>query len=141
MKEQVRHPLPQGESAVNWAQDTNFVPSGPAFGSASASVVSEKMSPALSIARVLCDTHSVNPALTLSVLLRFAQQPEALPSSVSLHAAPWPSRGLSSSKWPLTDSSQLASPLTPAHPPSGPRALGLGHGGNFPTQCGSETQP
>ena len=35
LKEQVRHPLPRGESAEDWAQDTDSWPPGPAFGSAS----------------------------------------------------------------------------------------------------------
>lgn len=78
------------------------------------------------------------PALTPSVLLRFAQQPEALPSLASLPASPWLSCGVSSSSWRLTHSSQLASSLTPAHPPGGPCALGLGCASNLSTQSGSE---
>lgn len=99
------------------------------------------MFPALSIARVLCDPHSVIPVLTPSVLLRFAQQPEALPSLAALPASPGPSCGVSSSTWRLTRSSQLASSLTPAHAPGGPCALGLGCASSVCTQRGSEMQP
>lgn len=55
------------------------------------------------------------PALRPSVLLRFAQQPEALPSLASLPTSPWLSCGVSSSSWRLTYSSQLASSLQHIH--------------------------
>lgn len=139
LKAQVRRPLLWGESAVNWVQDANFVPPGPVFGSALASVISEKTFPTLSAARVLCDTRSMNLAPLSPVLLWFAQQPKVLPSSVSLHTFPWPSGRLSGSNWPLICSSQLAPPLAPTHPLGGPHALSLGQVSSLPTQCGSET--
>ena len=97
MKEQVRHPLPRGESAEDWAQDTDSA----SWASTWLCFCGLKTFPALSTARALCDPHSVIPDLTPLVLLRFAQQPEALPSLASPPASPRPSCGVSSSSWRL----------------------------------------
>ena len=54
---------------------------------------------------------------------------------------PGPSCGASGSSWHLTRLSRLAASLTPAHPPGGPCALGLGCASSGCTQRGSDVQP